>query len=188
MATAPTVPLVSVDEYLRSSYEHDMEFVDGVLVERSVPTMFHGLLQAILLGYFRSIEHEYRIKVLPEVRTRIIERARYRIPDILLCATPIRMERVMNEVPVAVIEILSPDDKFGETLERFRDYEQLGVSAIVQMDPEKFLAHRFERGCLIEMQFQTLCTLPHVGRTVPFDSEAFFTQLRDELASAAAGL
>src|SRR4051812_6546936 len=34
MAAAPTVPPVSVDEYMNTSYRPDVEFVDGVLVER----------------------------------------------------------------------------------------------------------------------------------------------------------
>ncbi len=50
MATAPVAPLVSMDEYLTSSYEHDVDFVDGVLVERGMPTITHSLLQAILLA------------------------------------------------------------------------------------------------------------------------------------------
>ena len=34
MAVVPTIPLVSPDEYLTSGYHPDMEYVDGVLVER----------------------------------------------------------------------------------------------------------------------------------------------------------
>ena len=32
MATAPTLPLVSVEEYLRTSYEPNCEYIDGVLI------------------------------------------------------------------------------------------------------------------------------------------------------------
>jgi hypothetical protein len=42
MATAPTVPYVSVDEYLESGYHPDKEYVDGVLVDRATPTFAHG--------------------------------------------------------------------------------------------------------------------------------------------------
>src|SRR3954454_12397751 len=114
MATAPTLPLVSVDEYLNSSWSPDKEFVDGVLVERSMPTFFHGLLQAILIRWFGPLEKEYRVKAVPEVRTRIIERARYRIPDILLFTYPARLTKILTVVPDVVIEILSPDDKQSE--------------------------------------------------------------------------
>jgi Uma2 family endonuclease len=40
--------IMPVDEYLNSSYEYDMEFVDGVLVERNT-TAFQALLRAILI-------------------------------------------------------------------------------------------------------------------------------------------
>ena len=45
MAGLPASPLVSVDEYLNTSYEHDVEFVNGALVERGMPTPVHSILQ-----------------------------------------------------------------------------------------------------------------------------------------------
>lgn len=183
MATALTLPLVPVDEYLNTSYRPDMEYVDGVLVERSMPTIPHGLLQFILGSHFRPLEQQYRFKVLPEIRTEIIERARYRIPDVLLCAKPIPSGRIMNITPFTVIEVLSPEDKFTETLSRFRDYEGIGVKTIVEMDPERYVAYRYEAGSLLETRFQSLY-LPHMDVLMPFDSEALFEQLRAELADA----
>jgi Uma2 family endonuclease len=183
MATAPTVPLVSVDDYLNASYRPDVEYVDGHLVERSVPTYLHSLLQALLIGHFRQFEKEGKYKVLPELRTQIIARARYRIPDILLCATPTRVHKIMDETPLAIIEILSPADTVSETLHRFRDYAGLGVPYIIQMDPETRVAHRFDDGSLIETAFDGL-RLEHA--TVPFDSGRLFTELRREMDEASA--
>jgi hypothetical protein len=37
--------VVSVDQYLNSSYHPDREFVDGTLEERGTPTITHGLLR-----------------------------------------------------------------------------------------------------------------------------------------------
>jgi Uma2 family endonuclease len=180
MATAPTLPLVSVEEYLRSSWQPDKEFVDGVLIDKGMPTVFHGLLQAILISWFRALEKDYRVKAVPEVRTQIIERARYRIPDLLIFTVPARLGRILTVTPDIVIEILSPDDRLSENFARFRDYENLGVSHIVQMDPEEHVAHRYQRGSLIQTEFQSL-SLP--GRSdLPFDSAALFEQLRSEVA------
>ena len=36
MAALPNSPLLSVEEYLNTTYDPDVEFVDGVLVERNV--------------------------------------------------------------------------------------------------------------------------------------------------------
>ena len=38
--------LISVEEYLNTSYDPDMEYVDGVLVERNVGDWLHSLVQA----------------------------------------------------------------------------------------------------------------------------------------------
>ena len=179
MATAPTFPLVPLDEYLNSSWHPDMEYVAGMLVERPVPTVFHTLLQLILAAHFRAVEKQYRVKTLIETRTQIIAGDRYRIPDVQLCPRPIPKGRIIDARPVVAIEILSPDDKVTEVLQRFRDFERLGVQHIIQMDPEDHIAHRFEGGSLIETRFNGL-HLANVGATIPFDSEALFEQLRRE--------
>ncbi len=83
----------------------------------------------------------------------------------------------MDVPPLAVIEILSPTDRMGEILERFREYAAIGVPVIVQMDPEKGIAHRFQNGSLIETRFREFDS---DGRAIPFDSKALFEQLRAE--------
>lgn len=43
-----------MDEHLTTSYRPDMEYVDGMLVERGMPTGLHSLFHAMLAEYFRS--------------------------------------------------------------------------------------------------------------------------------------
>jgi Uma2 family endonuclease len=176
MATAPTVPLVSVDEYLNTSYEQDMEYVDGVLVERGMPTVAHSLLQRLLMAWFLRFDEEMGFMALQDVRTQIIERARYRIPDTMLCPLPLPEGKVCDIVPRAVIEVLSPDDTLVRTRDRFEDYSHIGVHALVLMDPERLIAYRFDQGSLIVTQFKQLA-LPG-GQKAPFDSEELFQHLR----------
>ena len=128
MAALPTSPQVRVDDYLDSSYSPDMEYVDGVLMERSLPTIVHSLLQMILIRCFAEHEKALRFVSLPEVRTQIVDRARYRVPDVVLCPVPLPSGKVVNTIPWAIFEILSPDDRMPEQLERFRDYERIGVA------------------------------------------------------------
>jgi Uma2 family endonuclease len=175
MATAPTVPLVPVDEYLNTSYERDVEYVDGVLVERGMPTVAHSLLQRLLLAWFLRFDEEHGFMALQEVRTQIIPRARYRIPDTMLCPLPLPQGKVCETVPWAVIEVLSPDDTLGATRDRFADYSAIGVGTLVLLDPERQTAYRFADGSLIVTRFERLA-LPD-GRTVPFDTEELFRQL-----------
>lgn len=177
MASSPTLPLVSVDEYLNTSYEPDMEYVEGVLVERGEHTVPHNLLEQILLFWFAQFEAKLCFRVLHEIRTQIVERARYRLPDILLIPLPVR-SNICN-VPWVVIEIVSPDDTIGNTRARFLDYSRLGVRHIIQMDPEEYVAHRYSDGSMIQTRFESL-EMP--AGTVPFDSEELFRRLRAELA------
>jgi hypothetical protein len=44
-----TTHLVSVDEYLHTSFEHDAEYVEGRIVYRSWPQKPHSKMQAFLL-------------------------------------------------------------------------------------------------------------------------------------------
>jgi Uma2 family endonuclease len=180
MATAPTLPLVSVDEYLNTSYEQDVEFVDGRLVEKGMPTIFHQLLSAILLRWFFQYEQEFRIKAVADVRTQIIERARYRLPDVMVFTKPVRLGKVFTAVPNVVIEILSPDDREREIYDRFADYEKLGVMHLIHMDPEKYIAWRYGEHSMTRTDFHSL---EFSGRTnLPFDTAAIFEQLKREIA------
>ena len=180
MASAPTLPIVSVDEYLNTSYEPDVEYVDGVLVEKGMPTIAHNFLGRLLLFWFAQYEAPFRFTVMYDVRTQIIERHRYRLPDIMLCPEPLPKGSLVNVVPWAVIEIVSPDDTIHKTRARFLDYSHLGVRHVLQMDPEDHVAHRFDNGSMIQTQFQSL-GLP-TGE-VPFDSEELFRRLAAELTN-----
>jgi Uma2 family endonuclease len=177
MATAPTVPYVSVDEYLESGYHPDKEYVDGVLVDRAMPTFAHGVLQMLLIQYFAQFQESLGFLAVPEVRTQIVERARYRIPDVLLYKLPHAGGTVVDTPPGSVIEILSPEDRIRQTLDRYRDYADFGVLEIVQMDPERFVAHRYKDGSLIQTDFEKL---PLAGGEtfVPFPSAELFARLR----------
>jgi len=181
MASMPTLPLVPVEEYLTSTYEHDMEFVDGVLVPRGMPTIAHSLLQKLLLFWLAQFEDEHHFEALQEVRTQIIEKARYRIPDVMLCPRPIPTGRICDVVPWAVIEVLSPDDTLAETRDRFLDYKQIGVGSLVLLDPEKYISYEFQDGSFIARPFKTL-SLPEGA--VAFDTDALFSQLKQKIRAS----
>jgi Uma2 family endonuclease len=96
----------------------------------------------------------------------------------MLCPVPLPHGKIVNSVPWAVIEILSPEDRLLEQLARFRDYKQIGVRHMVLLNPEDLVAFRFdENGSLIETRFTSL-ELP--TGAVPFDTEALFRQLVEE--------
>ena len=124
--------LISVDEYLGTSYEPDMDYVDGVLVRRNVGTQLHGLFQTILSGYFREFRHSHRIRVFTETRLLVHAAAgRHRIPDVMVVGVPYQKGKAVVDVPAIVIEIQSPDDTFDDIIDRCLDYEGLTVPDIL---------------------------------------------------------
>jgi len=66
MATQPVFDKpISVEEYLSTVYEHDCEYVDGVIEERDLGEFEHAFLQAILIGIFLKNREEWRILRFP---------------------------------------------------------------------------------------------------------------------------
>jgi len=179
MATAPTPPLVSVEEYLNTSYpDGDREYLDGLVVERNVGTPSHSALQMILIVRLAAFEKPLRIAVRPECRTRI-EETRYRVPDVLVMRRPFRQnDRVVLDPPLLIVEILSPDDRMRETMQRFREYERFGIPHIVQMDPEDRSTFVFVNGDLVRRDLSSF-EVPDRGSLL-FDSRELLARLDEE--------
>ena len=70
-------------------------------------------------------------------------------------------------------------ETLAATRGRFRDYAGIGVQQLVLMDPEEYIAYRFENGSLIENHFESMSLA--TGSSVPFDSDELFSRLRARL-------
>ena len=126
--------LISVNEYLKSSYRPDCDFVEGRLEERNVGERDHAALQAALILWFGQRQQEWNVEVLPEQRIQISP-TRYRVPDVCLVSLSEPLEQILTKPPMACIEILSPDDTLRRMQERVTDYRQFGVENIWILDP-----------------------------------------------------
>jgi len=126
--------LISVTEYLRSTYRPDCEYVDGRVEERNAGEHDHAAVQAALILWFGRHQEEWRIEVLPEQRIRIAEN-RFRVPDVCLVSLDQPVEQVLTRPPLVCIEILSPEDTLRRMQERIMDYQKLGVENIWILDP-----------------------------------------------------
>ena len=65
MATLTAVP---VEEYLRTTYHPDMEYVDGQLLERHVGEQYHSMLQGLVISELNLRRRERRFRTFPEQR------------------------------------------------------------------------------------------------------------------------
>ena len=129
MATAPQ--LVSLDEYLQSSYSPDREYIDGFVVERSLGQGKHAYTQTMLARRLVDLLIPKGLMALVEQRVKVAP-YRVRIPDICVL---MQLEEVVVVAPRLCVEILSPDDRWNRVNERIRDYQAIGVECIWIIDP-----------------------------------------------------
>jgi Uma2 family endonuclease len=133
MATSSAVP---VEEYLRTTYHPDMEYLEGQLVERHVGEYFHSSLQSLLAATLSLRERGQRFRVFIAQRVKVSDRPRYRIPDICVKALPHQITPILLK-PDLAIEIVSPDDEAAEMLAKIGDYLAAGIPHIWVVDPYK---------------------------------------------------
>ncbi len=130
-----TTELVSVEEYLHSSFEYDAEYVEGRIVQRSMPKKPHSKMQVRLVRRLGPVADLLGYEVFTEQRIRTQRApARYRVPD--LCVTQGEpAEDVFTDPPFLCVEILSPDDTAVEVWAKIREYLAFGVAYVWIVDP-----------------------------------------------------
>ena len=131
MATPAIVP---VEEYLRTTYEPDMEYVNGQLVERHVGEYFHSRTQLLIGVVLGQREQERGFSTFTEQRVQVNDEPRYRIPDLCVKALPHEPTPVLVK-PDLAIEIVSPDDTIPEMLTKVGEYLAAGIPHIWVIDP-----------------------------------------------------
>lgn len=146
-----TGTLVSVDEYLHTSYSPDVDFVEGVLQERNVGEKDHGRLQILLGRYLVDQEETLGIRAFTEQRIQISP-FKFRIPDICVVVGPEPDEQVFTVPPFLCIEILSPEDRMGRMEERIEDYLSMGVRFVWLVDPASRKAWIYTRDARVEVK------------------------------------
>jgi Uma2 family endonuclease len=128
--------MVSIDEYLNTSYEPDCDYVDGALQERLLGTFDHSRLQALLTAYLGSRERIWGICTITEQRIRVSGK-RVRIPDVCVLLDGQPKDQVIEVPPFICIEILSPDDSVSGMMERLDDFLTFGVPNVWLIDPRR---------------------------------------------------
>jgi Uma2 family endonuclease len=127
--------LVSVDEYLRTSYEGpDREYIDGRVVERNLGEKDHSRPQRKLIGFFISLESTLGAYAFPEQRVQV-KATRFRVPDVCVYIGSEPGEQVFRTPPFLVVEILSKDDRAGDLQDKLDDYRHFGVAFVWVVDP-----------------------------------------------------
>ncbi len=131
----PVSTKASLEEYLRTEYDPDRDFVDGVLLERHKGERTHGELQARIWAFFDARRRQTGFYPFIEQRLQVSP-TRFRVPDVCLMGAPKPTEQIFTRPPEVVIEILSREDRVGRIQERIDDYLAFGVGSIWVVDPE----------------------------------------------------
>jgi Uma2 family endonuclease len=146
--------LISVEEYLNTSYDPDMEYVDGVLVERNVGDWFHSTVQYNIL---LALGNKYpKVYVRPELRSKTRE-TRFRLPDVCVVLKRPKTKYLVDAAYLA-IEILSEDDRMTRVMERLEEFDKKGVSNIWVIDPRLRTISIYSHGTLDEVQEDRVAT------------------------------
>jgi Uma2 family endonuclease len=129
-----TATLITQEEYDHAVFEHDVEYVEGRLIERPMPTPPHAVMQSFLCYYLVPKAAPLGLVPMSELRIRT-KPDRTRIPDVCLMRG-LPPENEVREAPYLCIEILSPDDSVTELLTKIVEYLEMGVEYVWVVDPE----------------------------------------------------
>lgn len=140
--------MVSVDQYLSTSYEPDCEYVDGRIVERNLGEKPHSRIQSELLFLLHDRAKELGMEVLNSQRVKVSP-SRYRVPDVTVLLKS--DERIVTSAPFICIEILSKDDTMLYMQEKIDDYLKFGVPYVWIINPKSKKAYAFSRAGLTEV-------------------------------------
>ena len=136
MSTAPAIPFVSVEEYLKTEYEPRCEYLDGVLQPKAMSDLTHGGVQALLAAFLLSQKKKYGLIVASELHSRVTP-TRYRIPDVCVLTRRPQDGKYADAAtpPLFTIEIASQGEPWTELRGKLADHLAMGVSTVIIADP-----------------------------------------------------
>ena len=147
MATAPA--LLSLAEYLHTSYKPDVDFVDGELQERNLGKYEHSKIQIWISHLFMLSAKAWEVDPVVEQRIQV-RPGRVRVCDIAILRAGAPREEVTTHPPLICVEVLSPEDRLSRAKLVLSDYLAMGVENIWLIDPIYRAAFRFDAAGLHE--------------------------------------
>jgi Uma2 family endonuclease len=149
--------LVSIEDYLSTSYSPDREYLDGRIVERNLGELTHGRIQRRLIVFFDLRSKELGIEVVPEQRVQVSP-TRFRVPDVTVVKSSQTIGEIFTAPPHLCIEILSKDDTMVYMQEKIDDYLRFGVPYIWIINPRLRKGYVATRAGMVEAEYGVLTT------------------------------
>lgn len=133
MSSSTPLP-ISMSEYLRSSYEPDCDYVDGLVKQRSAGSPEQVSVERALRKQIEQHSGQWGVRAVCDRRIQT-SASHVRVADIALLTPQESEEKVIDSPPVAVIEILSREDNVPRHTERLEDFRRMGVKNLWTVDP-----------------------------------------------------
>jgi Uma2 family endonuclease len=141
--------LMPIELYLRLSdeFEPDADYVDGEIELRPMGEYDHTTWQTAIQTWFLKNALQWNIRARQELRVQVSP-TRFRIPDVVVWDRSLPIEQILTHPPIAVFEVLSPEDRMSRMMVKFADYEAMGIPTIRVIEPGSGTISKFERGSL----------------------------------------
>lgn len=164
--------VVSVQEYLSTSYRPDCDYVEGAIEERNLGEFDHARLQLLIGAALMQGESRYGILAVTEQHVEVTA-DRYRVPDVCVIRKQDR-ERIITKAPLLCVEILSPEDTHNRLVRRLDDFLAMGVPECWVIDPQSRRGSVYSQAGLIHAQDGVMRL---TGTDLTVDLKPLFAQL-----------
>ncbi len=139
------------EEFLRMTFDGpELEYKDGEVIERAMPTNLHSKAQQGLAVFFDLAGRKQPLFGRPELRMKLRE-GRYVTSDYAVFAGAEPTDEWPENPPRIVIEVLSPDDRMSEVRDKLEEYLEWGAPHIWLIDPRKRIFFSFTAKGLAEV-------------------------------------
>jgi Uma2 family endonuclease len=134
--------MVSVEQYLATSYSPECDYVDGEVIELNVGERDHSETKFEIAAYLMERRKQLGIYVAINW-TMQVSPTRFRVPDVTVVLGPRPNAQILRVPTFICVEVLSPDDRASDTQEKILDYLNFGVKYVWVVDP------RLQRGWIV---------------------------------------
>jgi Uma2 family endonuclease len=117
------------------------EYWYGAAVQKSMPTMLHGVVQTVIGIMLENTGWN----TATEVRLKVVSEAEP-VPDLIAVRGALQSSRYPTTAPELCIDILSPDDSLPRTFQKAAKYLNWGTKCVWVIDPERRIAWTLSPG------------------------------------------
>jgi Uma2 family endonuclease len=137
--------------------------MDGQIEERPMGEFDHSSWQQAILRWFWEHERDWGIRAMLSLRIKVAT-TRYRVPDVTVLDRSRPIEQIITHPPLAVFEILSPEDRVQRLKLKLEDYRAMGIPEIWVIDPQDSTFYRYE-----DLQLRRTNSFSHAEKGFAFD-------------------